>query len=331
MLRNLLIFSALAVAAACSASFDMLLLPSSDGRIYRYDPVNRVALGSYTSASTPMIAASYSTENSYSGTPGTSAVRSYNYSTGELNGIYTGLTNMKSIDISGTNLYQLSSTSVRRLNLSSGVGTTFTFSSAITGMTSCIYGNFLHVLGINASNQIQYQTLDLTTGTFGAVTNAGLSITAGSTFGKAAIAVNPANGRVGVLFTYVSGGSLFGAYSDVQSTGQNINTLFSALTFNSLGFSTATGMPAVVAGHSGYWVIGQDSTDITKTRIAREDLYLSPLVSENYVMTSPSAGYNPAIASYVPANVIAPEPAEFLALGVGLAGLILKKRRKKVS
>ena len=331
MLRNLLIFSALAAAAASSASFDMLLLPSQEGRVYRYDPLNRVAFGSYSTASVPMIAATSANGIAYSGSTTGSGIRANYYSTGELYGIYNGTASAKSIDITSTNVFQITSSVLRRVNLANGSATSYLFSNTITGMTTCVYGNYLHVFGINASNQIQYQTFDLTTLTFGAVTNTSLTVGAGTTLGKAGITVNPVNGKVGVLFTYLSGGSLLGGYSDVQSTGQNINTTFTSYNYNTLAFSTAVGMPAFVGGHSGFWLVGQDTTDTTKTRITRFDLFSAPLFNDSHVMTAPSAGYNPAVSAYVPANVIAPEPAEFLALGVGLAGLILKKRRKKDS
>ncbi|MCC6686345.1 MAG: hypothetical protein IT205_05090 [Fimbriimonadaceae bacterium] len=310
------------LAAGAVASFDLMLIPGSDGRVHRYDPVNGVSLGSFAGQN-PLLVATNGAGVSYS-CSGFGAF-GHAYSTGQSLGSWVLPVNPRSLEYADGALFGMSSTTLRKVDTVTGASTNVTLSSSVAWQSLTSFGTTLIAIGINTSNVITYQTLSTATLTLSATSSAGVSVAPGTALGKAGFTFNP--GVPGSLpqfaFSYVNTSSQVSFIRSFLSGGSPVTTT----PFTITGFTSTNSMPSVLAGHNGYWIYGQDSTVAANARIARIDIVSSSFIpGASTTITAPGGSFSSA-SYYHPGIVIAPEPAAFMPLGLGL--LLMRRRKRK--
>ena len=322
-------FSALAglcgASAIASASFDLMLLPGADGRMYRHDPVNQISLGSYNSSSTNTISTIYTGGTALSASSTGSAIREYNYSTGNLNTIRNLVTGGRALDTFGTNILMLTSTSARMFNSSNTLIASKLLDNTISWQTGVRAGNYFHLIGTSASNFLTFQSWNLVTGVLGAATVTTTQLGTGL-IGAAAEATNTGTTAREIAFVSSVTGTSFNLISqELTSDGSFVNNPTSITIPTS--FSMTRMMPAVVRGHSGVYVVGDDVSGSATTRIMRQDFNGSFLFNHSYTIAAPGGALSYSAGFFQPSIVVAPEPATMAAIGVAVASLL--RRRKK--
>lgn len=320
---------ALLTAACAQSSFDMLLLPGADGRIYRHDPVNNVALGSY-SAGVDNLVAHDSNGRSYAGSSGLTTFVTNDFNTGEVVGGMT-ISSFRSCEVSGSSLFGHSLSTVRKVDVNTGtVVAANALSSAATWHSLSTFGSVVQLLGIHATTgNLALQTATQADATPGAFFTTTIGVLTGSSLGKAAVAVGGTTGSTQLAFTFQDSGAvlLLGRFS-LNSAGAFANTNISTTAL--LGFNSANFLPATLRSHSGWIVVGQDSTNSTLMRIQQFALAgNNPVRISNYTITAPGGGFGTHPSGvYQPSNVVAPEPGTMVALGLGGAALVKRRKRR---
>lgn len=312
------LFSLAALVLATSsafASFELLLLPTTTGRVQRIDPENGVALGSYAGGTGPLTFAATSSEPGVSYT-GDSSGRAYmqDYSTGSLlpSSAFSPVTalsdytNREAVVFLNSNTIRI--TNRKTLSLIQSISSVLT--AGVSWRTGRVVGDKYYIMGINGSNNVAWQVIDLVNGT---------SLGAGS-----------------YSTTVSTVGTLVGAFSGTnaywtQNEAGNIKVMRAALGTNSFGTafeeetlsfyaSGPSEVPTLVRGHSSYYAIGRSAATATTLKVTQLDATL------NAYNTYDMAGMNP-IARPISGIVVAPEPMSMIALGLGTAALM---RRRKV-
>lgn len=331
ILRCSFLMATVGGTALSMASFDLMLLPGNDGRIYRYDPVNRLNLGSYLSTSYNMMIAADTDGVSYSGSSGTSSVLAHRYSTGENLGQFSVGSVQRAMLLRSGSLYSLNSTGqVRRYSTANGsLLDTVTLPANIVWRTMArIQGNLIAV-GTNTSNQLSFQNISTADLSLGILLTSTITSTASSALGKADVATNALNGFSTLAFTYLNAGGLYCSQFLLNPSGYMTSTTSSTIAIGgSGGFNDASDLPAVVAGHSGLYIYGQDATTpTTVARLSRLDFIGSFLNTTNTTtFTAPGGSWDVNNPGWHPANIVAPEPGSLMACGAGLLALL--RRRK---
>ena len=323
-LRILSAIAALVSAAGASASFDLMLIPGSD-QIHRYDPVSRVSLGAYDHNGGRIIAAN-SSGRSYAGEVSNAQVQSY--SNGQYHGNLAILNSTRSMELAGNGLFSLASTTMRKTDIVSGASTNVTLSASVNWYSLASYGNHVVATGLNGSNVISFQSIDINSLALSSVVTGNVTVIAGSILGKSAFTTNPSTPSQlpTLMIAYASTTGFLSVAKATLSSGVMSGALnSSALT----GFVATNSMPSILSAHGGWWVYGQD-TGGTNVRIQRQENLTGGgnAFSVNYTMAVPGGGSFSTATHYQPGMVVAPEPAAFLPLGLGL-GVLLRRRRKQ--
>ncbi|MCE9557445.1 MAG: PEP-CTERM sorting domain-containing protein [Armatimonadetes bacterium] len=318
------------VALACSAlsfgSFDLMYLPDVSGtKVHRFDPVNRVYLGSISTPTARQVAASSASPYIFVSngiTPlGLGAL--YEGSTG--NYINSGTNGYASPSFSetGSDVWALGSTTTVRKNSLPTLNSAGQFS--VTGYTEIFglapVGNNVAVVGAATNGDILF-SLYSTTGT-------SLATRVMST--AATVAANPC--LRGMALSVALDGTAHLAFANRTNTGTvklnsilvNGATLGSNFSFTLTGFSTASvGNASVMAAHNGtFYVAGADATTPTLTRIQHWNLATVSITLADYTTNSLSV---PSTVQWSGATFLAPEPGSMVGIGVGL--LVLLRRRR---
>ena len=302
-----------------------MFLPGIDGRMHRHDPVNQISLGSYFASTGHAINTVYTGGTVLSATPIGSAVREHNYSTGNLNSIRNLFTSGKALDTYGSNILMLTNGVARMFNSSNTQVSSKLLDNTISWQTGVRSGNYFHLIGTSPSNLLTFQSWNLVTNVLGTaiVTTTQLGTTS---IGAAAEAFNSGNNARKLAFiSSVTGASVNLISQELNTDGSFINTP-STITLPTT-FSMARMMPAVLRGHTGVYVVGDDSSGSTTARISRLDFNGSFLTAYAYTIAAPGGGLSQTSGFFQPAIVVAPEPASVVAIGAGLAALL--RRRKK--
>ncbi|MBL8060771.1 MAG: hypothetical protein JNK63_08670, partial [Chthonomonas sp.] len=282
-----------------------------------------ISLGSYLSAPAFLVATSKGRSFGASG----SSANIQSYSTGQGLGSGSILANSRSIDVVNDSLISLSSTTLRKTDVVGGLSTSTTLSSSVTWSSLALFGNYAVAVGVNTSNVVAYQVTDITSMATSSVVTSTVSVLAGTNVGKAAFSFNPANPLTAPMFMY----SYISTSNAMTLARSNFNSGVASSSVSNLvitNYSSATSMPAVLAGHGGWWVYGQDNTFGTMARIGRFDITAAGglLNSSVLTMTAPGGAYA-TTTFFHPGMVVAPEPAAFLPLGLGM--LLMRRRKRK--
>jgi hypothetical protein len=326
MLRTFAFALLVGTVVAAHASFEMMLLPGADGRIYRYDPINNITLGSYRTLSSMTMVTADLNGIAFSSHTGGFGFLSHDYSTGVPTGSLFGLTASIASQLVNGSLYVMTTTEVWKFNATTGaLQGTYGSGGATTFRTMANFANRMIVIGTNAGGQITYQTFDMTTLASSGTTTLATTVFAGSTMGKAAALRNERTNANLAAYTYrdSSGNLTVGRFAiNNDGTIPMSTTYTTALS----GYSVTNFMPALMAGHNTVYAYGQDVTVGTDARIVTYELNTSLLANTSWTFAA-GGGFRSFAHPYQGAILVAPEPGTMIGLGLGLAA-ILKRRRK---
>jgi hypothetical protein len=305
----------LLTTSSAFASFELLLLPTTTGRVQRIDPETGVALGSYVGGSGPLTFAATSSEPGVSYT-GDNSGRSYmqDYSTGSLlpSSAYSPVTAFADYSARSSVVFLTGNTLriAKRADLSLDLSVTGGLTPGVSWRSGTVVGDKYYLLGVSSTNTVAWQVINLLNGG---------SLGAG-TYGTTVSTV----------------GSLVGAFSGstaywTQNESGTIKVMRASLLASSFGTSFeqttlssfASGpseIPTLVRGHSSFYAIGRSAATATTLKVTQLDTTFG--VYNTYDM----AGMNP-IARPLSGIVVAPEPMSMIALGLGTVALM---RRRKV-
>lgn len=313
----------LALAGAMSAahaSFELMILPNANSSVLsRWDPVSRVNLGTIgEQGGTSVMSVNQMATGNIAATSSVSSVLYEPY-----NGTYQGSIGtpsaLCSIDPNHVTLYEAFGQNAYRYN-----GTTGSYiSNMATGLN--IYGIIgvtstrAFVYGTNTSGDLVARGVDFSTNTLGIQTTLvnAATIPTPTLIGMGAASVNANTGGYTIKFTYRSSANL--NYLTVMNYNSSMAlTSYSSSALNGFG----TGALCVISGHLGYYVVGDDAASSTVTRLTR-------FGTDNVILgSSTTSSVDVPSSRWSGANILAPEPGPFVAMGLGLAALVARRRRK---
>lgn len=313
----------LALAGAVSAahaSFELMILPNASSSVLsRWDPVSRVNLGTIgeQGGSNVLSTNMMSTGNVLATTAGGSNL--YDPSTGAYQGSIPLPTSYTSADPTRTtlfesfaqNVYQYSGTTGAYIN-TLNVGFSIAGVIGVTGTKAFVYGT-------NGTGDLVGRGVDFSLMVAGAMTTyiSAADMGSSSLIGMGASTFNASNGGYTLRFTY----------RNALSTNQILVLNYSSsLTLNSYSNTPINGFGpgalSVINGHAGYYVVGDDASSASITRLSRFG------TNNQLLGFSTTSSVDVPTIRWSGTNILAPEPGPFVAMGLGLAALIVRRRRK---
>lgn len=304
--------------SSASASFDLMLLqantldPDTGGAIiHRYDPINKVTLGTFgIAARATAMVADYSRRELHT-FDSIGWMRSYDYSNGTLKkAVFVGVPGAMDATLSAdaSRMYFVNGgTSIFTVNLSSGsVNTAHSGLPNLTRICRTDTGQFYTVDGISGMSRYS-------AGSNGALTHIEQDIMVnGFPAGRQMAVTSPAQGNP---YKYV----LAPAGSNVVLNVVNLDDSFSSVGDTSFLINRFGSYTNAVNSHRGVYIIGTDSTTSSLTRIIERDA--TGAFSNGSTIAGIGGGvYNAAV-------VLAPELGTMIAVGAGLAALLRRPRR----
>ena len=320
IMRRIALLLIVLVTASANASFDLMLLPSTvDSQVRRFDPVNRIGLGSFGNLGVGSgISVNLQSANNAYVTSG-NGTQVYNISTGETIGggfvpdaiTTTSLDGQTLFETWGNRIYRYDSG--LNLNFGSGVIASGLVSSLSLGL------NRVASFGTDSLGNFSYIIFDTNAGTIGTWQ----TIIPAASFGG----IN----TIGTGFAALEGGNMRLRIPYRTNTSTDV---FQTLTFINNGVLTAStqffmtgygaGLKSIMPGHAGFWIVGDDISSATTTRISK---YLG---NGGFAGTYTTTAVDVPSTRWSGANVVAPEPGSMIALGLGIAAL-LKRKKMRVS
>ncbi len=321
-MRSLFALALVAVPAFSIASFDMMLIgtnSSSNYRVSRYDPVNRISLGSFgqgiIASVVDDVAVDQTTSTAYV-LSGQSNVYRFNYNTGEFLGVVGGL--------SGGNTMNFDPVS-RRFTIASATGSGGSvynedFSLYLGGITPAgafiggapVYNaatNKWYSMAYTNANPFNLVSQTWNSDFTGGINSAASSLTynAGYELGEKSIVLG--NKLYTLTYQRTAGTYLYSSTID-NSGNAGAPTLFGNTNGSSGGYLNHS----IVAGHNGLaWTLcGNVLRGFHPVTGFGTPVTLSGLGTANELRGA--------------AIVLAPEPGTMIALGVGLATLARRRR-----
>ncbi len=318
-------------AQIAMASFDLMLLPNFANKVQRYDPVNNVQLGNFVGGTSKSVLTTIdqATNSAFVYDSNVSRIRKFNYNTGEQQDpLLSGVTALALDYHAGTNKVFI--VNPTQLGVWGQTSNSIFFlpqvSTGVTWLTGIINGNVYTGIGKNVSNQIVTESFNTTTlaslGTFASTQT--VSNTSG--MGKAGRVRQVGSSSDIITFTSISLAGTLQVNGLVVNNITNLVTGTVAVRTTSNAFSISNVLPAVVVGHSSYFMVGQDPTTTTLTKINQYDQQFSVTLADGLMQSNSLAMGTFTPGAYQVANVVAPEPGTMIALGLGLAALAKKKR-----
>ena len=308
MIKNVLSASLLLlVVSPAMASFDLMFIPSTDGQIHRYDPENDVRLGNF-GLGTPITDMAIDPTTNKLAVIRSNGSMSYNSSTGALLGVGTMDSSAKLTWNSSLNRFDAFAESfMDGLQVSPHI---YTFGPQVAGPS----WNYLRVgSGALTLSRVAAPTLNWYASGAGTVTSSAATGFTGLTY------VSPFLKTVGGLDLVLTQTSSSALLSVVVNAGPTA-ALPSIFSFTSeFDFSQPLHM---VNSHTGVYVMGKNASS-ADWRIQNYGIFGTSIVQVNSRVISGLAYHNAR-----PAIIIAPEPGTMVALGLGLAAML---RRRKAS
>ncbi len=320
-MKKLVLFAAVvSLSGRASASFDLMYIPvRAENRVARYDPVNRVLLGSFHAPGATRVVSG----NERYGMIQTSAgAYRFDMFTGSQIGFLGSAILNGSYDRVNARGVRVSTGSVVNQNFVSGASSTVILGAAAagTGLATNVFSNGAYGYVSNASGNLR-SSFHTSTGAF---------ISTGAT---AALTIFSPQTSNSVQWRNLQGADVISSVILDATVSQfrlmhlsRSSTNAYSISFGGYLSNFATNQPVSLApAHNGYYVVGADAMSPgSLTRITQYDddaqgfLYDSWTVGLN---VSGNAGFGVGM-------VLAPEPGTMIALGAGVLAL-LRKRTKK--
>jgi hypothetical protein len=296
---------AVSFAAIGHASFEMMLIAdNTNGVIHRYDPVNRVYLGSFGQGSLlPVTSMALDQTNGRVFVKQDTFLTAFNYATGEA--LFSTSTNAGAIAYRENFGDLITSTSLGLLRLGvsmSGFGITSVYSGAPASTQITSDGSSVFIANPANGTFVKYSGSSTATTTVTTSSNAGLT---GDT--------------IAGMMTSQSGAFHF-ALSATDRRYYVTTSLANSVVSGSA--STLTTTTAITRGHGEYgYYLGATATGfgIQKFYENGDNFQNFPQVA----LPSQIGAINSAV------TVVAPEPGSMIALGIGVAALLRKRKAGK--
>jgi hypothetical protein len=295
---------AVSFAAIGHASFEMMLIAdNTNGVIHRYDPVNRVYLGSFGQGSLlPVTSMALDQTNGRVFVKQDTFLTAFNYATGEA--LFSTSTNAGAIAYRENFGDLITSTSLGLLRLGvsmSGFGITSVYSGAPASTQITSDGSSVFIANPANGTFVKYSGSSTATTTVTTSSNAGLT---GDT--------------IAGMMTSQSGAFHF-ALSATDRRYYVTTSLANSVVSGSA--STLTTTTAITRGHGEYgYYLGA-----TATGFGIQKFYENGDNFQNFTqvaLPSQIGSINSAV------TVVAPEPGSMIALGIGVAALLRKRKNK---
>ncbi|MBL8061296.1 MAG: PEP-CTERM sorting domain-containing protein [Chthonomonas sp.] len=325
MRRLVLTSLATALGSVAFASFDLFIMPDSvSGNHARYDPINRVSLGTVNVASNNSVVATNGRPYGYYRYASGSVAAVNNYTGERLSG-FQSINGGMSMSSDGTRVGLTAGNTFVIMNSSSAILTTVATFGAPAGFVAhgsiSVSGGRWVVYGLSSAGNLDLYLVSGAGAQIGSLLNV-VSSTSLTSVGTGGLGQGAVFMRQSVERFVIPYRDNTGAHRLVTNT-----VLFGSTAFQTLsGYSVANvgTTLATVAGHQGFFVVGADQTTSTLTRIQEMDDLQTFVPLQNYTTNSMSA---PVGTQWRMANIVAPEPGTMAALGLGVLALL--KRRKK--
>lgn len=300
----------LAVAMA-HASFELMVIPGNDGRIYRLDPQNQILLGSFVAL--PNMTGVVSNGQGVGYGIGGTYVSGYNLFTGEpTTGLAPDTALWPTTYTSVGHLLSSASTYLHGIRVSTMSSTGYGIPSGITLMSVFQTPTGIRGIGRNTTtgDMISYEGAN-TNGLGGSPTTiAPSAFWGGNGIGQAATDI--ASDSSAFCYNTPAGGLALYRRVGASAFFQSVDgTLFDLQT-----------RPAVAYGHDTLYIVGKSST-AGRTRIARYRTGGSNFVAAGDFEVIVDA---PTTSKYSVGMINAPEPASMIALSVGVAAILRRRR-----
>lgn len=294
----------------------MLLPDTNTNRVVRFDPNNRVALGSFGDFGDPA-GVKYVTAGSNGRAYLSSVFGStiWNYNTGLTMGAAGQPNDKISMSPNGNRLFEGFSNFVITYN--SNLTSEASTSTSFVNNTIVAASDTRAVAFAWSSNQVAVTA-------FSSVTGQGTSIAVGSnvtngSIGSSQVATNGTTAEA--VATYVdSNGARFIARSTINLNTGAIQATSGFLSFGSQFATNANVM--VMPGHGGWWLVGDDAANANTTRIS----FYGSNFAWGYSYTTTAV--NVPRVGWAGHNIVAPEPGTMVALGAGALALLRRRRAK---
>lgn len=311
---------ALGVSTLANASYELMLIPSIDDRVYRYDPTNNIMLGSFSAYTPSWVVAQSSTSRAWVGNGVNEVVRPFNYSTGFATDINRTLISTSSAILSGSRLIASEAGFIRTFDTNTFLTGSVSIAAGMTNVQRIteISGGRYAVIGFNATKDI-----------VGYIANSSLSPLASIVTLVSAPSVDSTS-QIGGATVLSTGGDRVAFTYRANTDNHQVRTLtFSSTTIiGSSNLLTMVGeydidsVPTIAPTHEGFALVGADPTGL-KTRVLT---YAS--VTSSIVGRVGSSDLNFRVGeSLTVGMVVAPEPGTLAALGLGLAAILRKRRQ----
>lgn len=308
-LKSALVGLAALAASAAFGSFDMLLQADSDTtlgeHIDRYDPVNRVYLGSFPVFGSVLALAGSSARGLAFVRTSTANIDIFNYSTGDYirNSPLVGTS--LALNEAQDKLYSISGGTLTILDLNTFSTSFITLSGQSTSSALCASKTGRFIVADDTSATIRSYS---STGAF-LFSTTYIGFTNVKQIAERANSNAISNIRYQMATNLTT--SLVGLNETVSSG--SIGTNSTAIT----GFTSNTG---IVSAHEGAYIIGVKTATPTFIAATKMSTTGNLTSSFNLSQTTSLTGQS--------AIVLAPEPGAFVALGFGIIPLLLKRKKK---
>lgn len=326
MFRTCAAFLSLAICSMAMASYDLLYVPNNFGTaIQRFDPVNRISLGSINTSNVYDVSANNSS-STVVGINTSNRAFGFDRSTGEFK--YTlAPTRVGGYLNSSNQFLNYTGFGFSRNNADTGA---FLSSTSVSGATQIIrLGEF------SGGNTVAVHTTG--SGSILATVVSPTNTTVGSTVLFAPGTYGNLNGITSVATVPSPGGeTLLIGYSPNTTTNRILalsytaggTSLTSSVTFDLIGFTaiSASSNFAITPGHGGsFFVLGKDAAT-SATRIQHfASASSSGSIIADYTTTAITV---PGSIRFTAANVVAPEPGSMIALAIGIGAMLRRKKSK---
>lgn len=313
------------LAGAAYASFDLFLAPGTDNRYHRFDPINQVNLGTMPSilGSSSSLGIAANSQSSWALARAVQGTQAVNYNTGDV-GVDQAL---------ATHLY-LNDAADRWGAASSNILRVYSFDkvTGASGASQLFFTSLTNQSVLRVASMADGRWLTLNSNTAGEITaaiisnsgtimNAGTTVLTSAQFNSSLYLGQPCVTATGTLIVPYRNAAGTAAYTTLTVAG---NTILPSGVF--FGFGTdmsaiTTATISAVRAHNGSYLVGAGAAAGTS--------FIYQLSASNALTNyySTNAFAAPTTGYWSMSNVMAPEPAPWMVLGLGVIPMLRCRRR----